>query len=246
MSKVKNKVTVVTGASKGIGAEIAVEMAKEGAKVVVNYLSDKNAAEELTKAIIENGGTAITVQADVAKSKDVERLFEETHKTFGKIDTLINNAGIYKFEPLEMVTEEEFRRQFDRNVLGTILPIQEALKYFNENGGSIVNISSVASIKATPMTVVYSATKSAVDSITRTLSKELSGKKIRVNSILPGPTETAGNPVLGTEMEQYIVSNTPFGRVGQPKDISKLAVFLASDDASWITGQKISVSGGFD
>ena len=246
MSKVQNKVTVVTGASKGIGAEIALEMAKEGAKVVVNYLSDKNAAEALSAAIIENGGTAIAIQADVTKSEDVQRLFEETNKNFGKIDTLINNAGIYKFEPFEMITEEEFRRQFDSNVLGTILSIQEALKYFNENGGSIINISSVASIKPTPMTLLYSATKSAVDSITRTLSKELSGRKIRVNSILPGPTETEGNRVLGTEMEQFIVANTPFGRVGQPKDISKLSVFLASDDASWITGQKISVSGGFD
>lgn len=246
MSKVKNKVTIVTGASKGIGAEIALEMAKEGAKVVVNYLSDKNAAEALSAAIIENGGTAIAIQADVTKTKDVQRLFEETNKNFGKIDTLINNAGIYKFEPFEMISEEEFRRQFDSNVLGTILSIQEALKYFNENGGSIINISSVASIKATPMTLLYSATKSAIDSITRTLSKELSGRKIRVNSILPGPTETEGNRVLGTEMEQFIVANTPFGRVGQPKDISKLSVFLASDDASWITGQKISVSGGFD
>lgn len=246
MSKVKNKVTIVTGASKGIGAEITLEMAKEGAKVVVNYLSDKNAAQTLLAAIIENGGAAIAIQADVTKTKDVQRLFEETNKNFGKIDTLINNAGIYKFEPLEMITEEEFHRQFDSNVLGTILSIQEALKYFNGNGGSIINISSVASIKATPMTLLYSATKSAVDSITRTLSKELSGRKIRVNSILPGPTETSGNPVLGTEMEQFIVANTPFGRVGQPKDISKLSVFLASDDASWITGQKIGVSGGFD
>lgn len=246
MSKVKNKVTVVTGASKGIGAEIALEMAKEGAKVVVNYLSDKNAAEALSSTIIKNGGTAITIQADVTKSADVQRLFAETHKAFGKIDTLINNAGIYKFEPLELITEEEFRRQFDSNVLGTILSIQEALKYFSQNGGSIINISSVASIKATPMTLLYSATKSAVDSITRTLSKELSGRRIRVNSILPGPTETEGNRVLGTEMEQFIVVNTPFGRVGQPQDISKLSVFLASDDASWITGQKISVSGGFD
>lgn len=246
MSKVKNKVTVVTGSSKGIGAEIALEMAKEGAKVVVNYLSDKKAAEALSAAIIENGGTAIAIQADVTKAKDVQRLFEETNKNFGKIDTLINNAGIYKFEPLELITEEEFRRQFDSNVLGTILSIQEALKYFSQNGGSIINISSVASIKATPMTLLYSATKSAVDSITRTLSKELSGRKIRVNSILPGPTETEGNRVLGTEMEPFIVANTPFGRVGQPQDISKLSVFLASDDASWITGQKISVSGGFD
>jgi 3-oxoacyl-[acyl-carrier protein] reductase len=246
MSKLKNKVTVVTGASKGIGAEIAVEMAKEGAKVVINYLSDKKAAEAISASILNNGGQSIIIQADVSKSEDVQRLFEETHKAFGKIDTLINNAGIYKFEPLEMVTEAEYRRQFDSNVLSTILCSQEALNYFNENGGSIINISSVASIKATPMTLLYSATKSAVDSITRTLSKELSGKRIRVNSILPGPTETDGNRVLGTEMESFIVANTPFGRVGKPNDISKLSVFLCSDDASWITGQKITVSGGFD
>lgn len=246
VSKLENKVTIVTGASKGIGAEIARAMAKQGAKVVVNYASDKKSGEAVVEDIIKNGGTAIAIQADVTKANDVKRLFEEAERRFGKLDTLINNAGVYKFESVEVITEREFHRQFDSNVLGTILSIQEALKYFNENGGSIINISSVASVKATPMSLIYSASKSAVDSITRTLSKELGGKKIRVNSILPGPTQTDGNQIIGTEMEKFIVNDTPFGRIGQPKDISNLAVFLASDDASWITGQKIIVSGGFD
>lgn len=246
MNKLKDKVAIVTGASKSIGAEIAKAMAKEGAKVVVNYSSDKQGGEGVVEYIIENGGTAIAIQADVSKAVDVKRLFEESEKQFGKLDTLINNAGVYKFEPVEIITEEEFHRQFDSNVLGTILTIQEALKYFNEKGGSIINISSVASVKATPMSLIYAASKSAVDSITRTLSKELGSKNIRVNSILPGPTQTEGNQVIGTQMEDYIVGQTPLGRVGQPKDISTLAVFLASDDASWITGQKIAVSGGFD
>lgn len=246
MNKLKNKVTLITGASKGIGAEIAKAMGKEGAKVVVNYSSDKRGGEAVVEYITKNGGAAIAIQADITKEEDVKRLFDESEKMFGKIDTLINNAGVYKFEPIEIITVQEFHRQFDSNVLGTILSIQEALKYFNENGGSIINISSVASVKATPMSLIYSASKSAVDSITRTLSKELGSKNIRVNSILPGPTQTDGNQVIGTQMEDYIVGQTPLGRIGQPNDISKLAVFLASDDASWITGQKIIVSGGFD
>lgn len=246
MNKVKNKVTVITGASKGIGAEIAKAMGKEGAKVVVNYSSDKKSGEAVAEYIIKNGGTAIAIQADITKENDVKRLFNESEKKFGKIDTLINNAGVYKFEPVEVIIVKEFHRQFDSNVLGTILSIQEVLKHFNEKGGSILNISSVASIKATPMSLVYAASKSAVDSITRTLSKELGARNIRVNSILPGPTQTDGNQIIGTEMEDYIVGQTPLRRIGQPNDISTLAVFLSSDDASWITGQKISVSGGFD
>jgi len=246
MNKLKDKVTIVTGASKGIGAEIAKAMAQKGAKVVVNYASDKQGAEAVVDHIIKNGGIAISIQADVTKINDIKRLFATSTEKFGKVDTLINNAGIYKFEPVETITEAEFHRQFDANVLGTILSIQEALKCFNENGGSIINISSIASIKATPMSLIYSASKSAVDAITRTLSKELGARSIRVNSILPGPTQTEGNQVIGTEMEDYIVGQTPLGRIGQPNDISKLAVFLASDDASWITGQKIAVSGGFD
>ncbi|MFD2033820.1 SDR family NAD(P)-dependent oxidoreductase [Belliella marina] len=246
MNKVQNKVIVVTGASKGIGAEIAKAMANDGAKVVVNYSSDKKNGEAIVENIVKNGGTAVAIQADVTKASDVKRLFEEVGKKFGQIDTLINNAGVYKFEPVEIITEEEFHRQFNSNVLGTILSIQEALGYFNQNGGSIINISSVASVKATPMSLIYSASKSAVDAITRTLSKELGTRNIRVNSILPGPTQTEGNQIIGSQMEDFIVGQTPLGRIGQPKDISNLAVFLASDDASWITGQKICVSGGFD
>lgn len=246
MDTVENKVTVVTGASKGIGAAIAIALAKSGAKVVVNYVSDKQRADAVVDQIVSTGGTALAVQADVTYAADVKRLFDETVKQFGRIDTLVNNAGVYKFEPFELVTEEEYHRQFNSNVLGAILSIQEALKHFNENGGSIINISSVASIKATPMSLVYTASKSAVDGITRVLSKELAPKKIRVNSILPGPTQTEGNPVAGTPMEEYIATQTPLGRIAKPNDISALAVFLASDNAAWITGQKIAVSGGFD
>ena len=246
MNTLENKTAVVTGASKGIGAGIAKALAKSGAKVVVNYVSDKQGADKIVAQIQSSGGTAISIQADVTPTSDIKRMFEEIHKEFGKIDILINNAGVYKFEPLELVTEEEFHRQFNSNVSGAIFTIQEALKYFNEMGGSIINVSSVASVKATPMSLIYTASKSAVDGITRALSKELGTKRIRVNSILPGPTQTEGNPVVGTAMEEYISGQTPLGRIGQPSDISALAVFLASDDAAWITGQKIVVSGGFD
>lgn len=246
MYTVENKVAVVTGASKGIGASIAKALAKSGAKVVVNYASGTKAATAVVADITAKGGTAIAIQADVTNTADVKRLFEEAHKTFGKLDVLINNAGVYTFLPIEAVTEAEYHRQFNSNVLGTILSIQEALNYFNEAGGSIINISSVASVKATPMSLVYTASKSAVDGITRALSKELGSKKIRVNSILPGPTQTEGNPIIGSPMEAYIVGQTPLGRIGQPEDIAALAVFLASDDAAWITGQKIGASGGFD
>lgn len=246
MYTVENKVAVVTGASKGIGASIAKALAKNGAKVVVNYASDTNGATAVVADIRAKGGTAIAIQADVTNTADVKRLFEEAHKTFGKLDVLINNAGVYTFLPIEAVTEADYHRQFNSNVLGTILSIQEALNYFSEAGGSIINISSVASVKATPMSLVYTASKSAVDGITRVLSKELGSKKIRVNSILPGPTQTEGNPIIGSPMEAYIVGQTPLGRIGQPEDIAALAVFLASDDAAWITGQKISASGGFD
>ena len=246
MTKLKNKTAIVTGASKGIGAEIAKAIAREGAKVIVNYFSDDNGAESVVKTITKNGGTAIAIKANITKSEDVKNLFEQSNKAFGNLDILINNAGVYNFEPIEVVTEKEFYHQFSNNVLSTIICIQEALKIFNKDGASIINISSIASVKPTPMSVVYSASKSAVDSITQTLSKELGAKNIRVNSILPGPTQTEGNQIEGTEIENFVVANTSLGRIGQPKDISELAVFLASDDSSWITGQKIGVSGGFE
>ncbi len=246
MEKLENKTALITGASKGIGAEIAKALAQNGSTVVVNYSSDKINAEAVVKHIRANGGTAVAIQADVTNAVDVKRLFEEATKQVGKIDTLINNAGVYSFEPIELITEAEFHRQFNSNVLSVLLCIQEALPYFNENGGSIINIGSVASVKATPASLVYSASKSAVDGITRVLSKELGSKKIRVNAILPGPTQTEGNQIAGTPVEAYIAAQTPLGRIGQPGDISMLAVFLASNDAAWITGQKICVSGGFD
>ena len=246
MNKLNNKVAIVTGASKGIGAAIARAMAQQGAAVVVNYLSDQKGGEAVAAEIIRKGGKAVAIHADVSKAAGVKTLFEETKKAFGTPDILVNNAGVYRFEPIEVVTEEEFHRQFDRNVLSVLLCIQEALTYFGEQGGSIVTISSVASVKATPMSAVYSASKSAVDSMTRTLSKELGTRKIRIKSILPGPTQTEGNQVIGTDAEQFILANTPMGRIGQPEDVATLAAFLASDDAAWITGQKICVSGGFD
>jgi 3-oxoacyl-[acyl-carrier protein] reductase/7-alpha-hydroxysteroid dehydrogenase len=245
MNKLKNKTAVVSGASKGIGSEIAKALAREGAKVIVNYFSDQRGADAVVKAITKNGGIAIAIKADITKEQDVKNLFENSFKEFGKLDILVNNAGIYNFEPIEAVTSKEFYRQFNSNVFGTILCIQEGLKKINEKGGSIINISSIASVKPTPMSLVYSASKSAVDSITQTLSKELGEKNIRVNSILPGPTQTDGNQIIGTDIEKFVVANTPLGRVGKPNDISELAVFLASDDSSWITGQKIGVSGGF-
>lgn len=246
MENLNGKVAIVTGASKGIGAEIAKYLAQNGAKVVINYLSNQTKALALADEINKTKGNAIAIKADVSNLKEIQHLFIETEKHFGKIDILINNAGVYHFEPFEMINVTEFHRQFNTNVLSTIFTSQQALLHFNPKGGSIVNISSIATVKATPMTVLYSATKGAVDAITTTLAKELASKKIRVNAILPGPTETDGNPVKGTEMESYIINNTPLGKVGETSDIAKVALFLASEDSSWITGQKIGVSGGFD
>lgn len=247
MSKLKDKVAIVTGASKGIGASIAKHFAAEGAKVVVNYASSKADAEKVVRSITEKGGTAIAVQGDVAKSADVTRLFEETKKAYGKLDILVNNAGVYAFIPIEQVSEDFFHQQFNTNVLGSILSIQAALNLFGDKGGNIINISSGAS--KTPMSTasVYSATKAALDAITVALSKELGAKKIRINSILPGPVETEGTHtagMIGSDMAKLLVANTPLGRMGQPEDISKAAVFLASDEASWVTGELISVGGG--
>jgi 3-oxoacyl-[acyl-carrier protein] reductase len=247
MNKLKNKVAVVTGASKGIGASIAKYFATEGAKVVVNYASSKDGAGEVTDEINKTGGTAISVQGDVSKEADVIRLFEETEKAFGTLDILVNNAGIYNYEPIEAISAETFHQQFNINVLGSILAIQGALKLFGKEGGNIINISSEAGKTPLPTGSVYSATKAALDAITVSLSKEFSGRNIRINSILPGIVETEGSRsagFIGSDAETKLVANTPLGRTGQPDDIAKVAVFLASDDAAWITGEKISVSGG--
>lgn len=244
--KLSGKNAIVTGASKGIGAAIAIAIAKEGVQVVVNYHSDSHGASRVVSEILETGGNALAIQANISNQEDVASLFRQANEFFGKVDILINNAGVYQFGPINLVTEDEFHRQFNSNVLGTLLSIQESINYFNESGGSIINIGSVASVKATPNSVIYSASKASTDAITRVLSKELASKNIRVNSILPGPTVTEGNQVENTPMEQAIVSQTPLGRIGKPQDLAGLAVFLASEDSKWITGQKIVVSGGFD
>jgi 3-oxoacyl-[acyl-carrier protein] reductase len=248
MNKLKGKVAIVTGASKGIGAGIAKELAAAGASVVVNYSSSKEGADRVVAEIVKKDGKAIAVKGDVSKRADVERLFKETKKAFGAVDVLVNNAGVYKFEPLEAVTETEFHRQFDTNVLGLILASQEAAKQFGPAGGSIINISSVASTATPPTSVVYSATKGAVDAVTRVLAKELAPRKIRVNSINPGGVETEGTHsagIIGSDFEKQMVAMTPLGRMGQPSDIAPIAVFLASADAGWLTGETILASGGF-
>jgi 3-oxoacyl-[acyl-carrier protein] reductase len=248
MSELKGKVAIVTGASKGIGAAIAKGLGAAGAAVVVNYASSKDGADRVVKDITGKGGKAIAVKGDVSKVADVKRLFAETKKAFGAPDVLVNNAGIYTFAPLEAVTEDEFHREFNTNVLGPILTTQEALKHFGPEGGSVINISSVASESAPPNSVVYSATKGAVDTISRVLGKELGARNIRVNTIAPGGVETEGTHsagVIGSDFEKQIVAGTPLGRLGQPDDIAKVAVFLASDSARWLTGERITASGGF-
>ncbi len=248
MSDLKGKVAIVTGASKGIGAGIAKGFAAAGAAVVVNYASSREGADRVVADITAQGGRAIAVQGDVSKAADVKRLFEQTKVSFGALDVLVNNAGVYQFDPLETVTEKEFHREFDTNVLGAILTIQEALKYFGPHGGSVINISSIASLNPTPDSVFYAATKSAVDSITRGLSKELGARKIRVNAIAPGGTASEGlvtAGILGSDFEKQVIGMTPLGRFGQPEDIARVAVFLASDDSSWLTGERITASGGW-
>jgi 3-oxoacyl-[acyl-carrier protein] reductase len=248
MSDLKGKVAIVTGASKGIGAGIAKGLGAAGAAVVVNYATSKEGADRVVAEIISEGGKAIAVQGDVSKATDVQRLFEETKKAFGSLDVLVNNAGVYQFIPLESVTEEEFHREFNTNVLGLILTTQEAVKYFGPGGGSVINIGSVVSSITPPMTAVYTATKGAVDAITRVLAKELGPRKIRVNSINPGGVETEGVHrigMIGSEQEKQMVAQTPLGRLGQPADIAPVAVFLASAESGWVTGETISVSGGY-
>jgi 3-oxoacyl-[acyl-carrier protein] reductase len=248
MNKLENKVAVVTGASKGIGAAIAKHFAAAGAKVVVNYASSKEGADKVVKEITDNGGTAIAVQADVSNEADVNRLFEETKKAFGELDVLVNNAVAQGYAPIEQISVEAFNQSFSVNVLGPILTIQAALKHFDGKGGNIINISSGASKYPLPGASLYSSTKAALDAFTIALSKELGAKNVRINSILPGATETEGATAAGvtkgSDYEKMFVEKTPLGRRGQPADIAKAAVFLASDDAAWITGEQISVSGG--
>lgn len=248
MSDLKGKVAIVTGASKGIGAGIARSLAAAGAAVAVNYASSRDGADRVVADIKAKGGRAIAVKGDVAKSADVCRLFEETRKAFGRIDVLVNNAGIYHFQPLEDFTEDEFHLQFNTNVLGTILTAKEAAKRFGPDGGSIINISSVASEQAVPTAMIYSASKGAVDTLTRVLAAELGPRKIRVNAIAPGGVETEGTHaagVVGGDFEQQMVARTALGRLGQPDDIARVAVFLASDDAAWVTGERLTASGGY-
>jgi 3-oxoacyl-[acyl-carrier protein] reductase len=247
VSKLKNKVAVITGASKGIGAAIATYFAAEGAKIVVNYASSKDGADKVVEAITANGGTAISVQADVANEADVHRLFAETKAAFGTLDILVNNAGVYLYEPIEEVSLETFHQQFNINVLGSVLAIQASLKLFGASGGTIISISSEASKLSMATGSVYSASKAALDSITVSLSKELGAKNIRINSLLPGSVETEGTHstgIMGSDFEKTLIANTPLGRIGQPADIARVAVFLASDDAAWVTGQQLSASGG--
>jgi 3-oxoacyl-[acyl-carrier protein] reductase len=245
--KLNGKVAVVTGASKGIGAGIAKEFGEAGAAVIVNYASSKTDADKVVNEITKRGGKAVAVQGSVTKKDDVEKLFAAAEKAFGKLDILVNNAGVYEFVPLEDVTEQQFHKMFDTNVLGMLLATQEALKHFNAEGGSIINIGSLASSLTPPTAVVYNATKGAVDAITRTLAKELGPRKIRVNSINPGMVITEGAVAGGYtegEMRNMFESMTPLGRVGETDDIAPAAVFFASDDSKWVTGETLIIAGG--
>ncbi len=246
-NRLEGKVAIVTGASKGIGSAIARQLAANGAAVVVNYASSKSGAEKVVSDIVSAGGRAVAIQADVAKLADVERLFASAKEAFGRLDILVNNAGIYEFSPLEGITEAHFRRQFDLNVLGLIFATQAAVKLFDSAGGSVVNISSVVSTLAFPNASVYSGTKGAVDAITRSLATELGPRKIRVNAIRPGMVETEGTHAAGieeSEMKKQVLALTPLGRLGQPNDIAGAAVFLASADSAWITGETLIIAGG--
>src|SRR6516165_3081315 len=245
--KLNGKVAVVTGASKGIGAGIAKQLAAEGASVVINYASAKQDADRVVDEISKRGGKAIAIQGSVAKKAEVARVFAEAEKAFGKIDILVNNAGVYEFVPLEEVTEPQFHKMFDTNVLGMLLATQEALKHFNSDGGSIINIGSLASSLTPPTAVVYNATKGAVDAITRTLAKELGPRKIRVNSVNPGMVVTEGAVAGGYtegDMRKALESMTPLSRIGETDDIAPAAIFFASDDSKWVTGETLLIAGG--
>jgi 3-oxoacyl-[acyl-carrier protein] reductase len=241
------KVAVITGASKGIGAAIAEHLAATGAAVVVNYASSRAGAEAVVDRIKRTGGKAVAMQADVSKLEDIRRLFADTKKAFGKLDILVNNAGIYEFAPLEAINAEHFHKHFDLNVLGLLLATQEAVKHFGPSGGSIVNLSSFAATSAPPNTSVYSATKAAVNAITRSLAQELGPRGIRVNAISPGVVETEGlhaAGISGSDFQKQVEAQTPLGRISRPQDVAPVVVFLASPDSAWITGENLYVSGG--
>lgn len=245
--KLDGKVAIVTGASKGIGASIAEHLGKEGAKVVVNYAKSREGADKVVSKIVKNGGQALAIQADMTKPAEIKKLFSETVKAFGKLDVLINNAGVYEFATLEEVTPTHFHKMFDLNVLGLILASQEAVHHFGGNGGNIINISSIASTIARANASVYSATKAAVDAITKSLSKELGPRNIRVNSVNPGLVETEGTHTMGIlegDFRTSVETESPLRRIGQPQDIAPAVVFLASDDSSWITGETLLIAGG--
>ncbi|HWY84788.1 MAG TPA: glucose 1-dehydrogenase [Roseiarcus sp.] len=246
MGELTGKVAVVTGASKGIGAAIAQTFGKAGAAVAVNYASSKADADRVVGEIVKAGGKAVAIQADVARRDDVKRLFEETKAKLGRPNILVNNAGVYRFTPLESVTEQDFHSHFDTNVLGAILAIQEAVKAFDGAGGSVINLSTIASTNPSPNSLLYSASKSAIDTITRELALELAGKGIRVNAIAPGMTETEGFAAAGLSAEsaKALGFSLPMGRLGKPEDIAQVALFLASDQSAWVTGERISASGG--
>ena len=245
--KLAGKVAVVTGASKGIGAAIAKALAEEGASVIVNYSSSKQDAERVVAEISARGGRAIAVQGDVSKPTDIERLFSAAKRSFDRLDILVNNAGTYEFAPLESVTEQHFHKHFDLNVLGLLLATKEAVKHMGPEGGSVINISSMASSMLMPNSAVYAASKAAVDAITGVLAKELGPRKIRVNAISPGMIETEGSRAggfVGTDFQKMVEAQAPLGRMGQPDDIAPTAVYLASSDSKYMTGETLLVAGG--
>lgn len=249
MSKLKGRVALVTGASKGIGAAVAKELATAGAAVVVNYAIDGIGADAVVKQIMDADGRAVAIQGDVSKSDEVRRLFAKLAETFGSLDVLVNNAGVYKPMPLTELTEDEFYREFNTNVLGPLLVIRESLNYFDPNGGSVINVGSGASRMCPPGYSIYSASKSALDAITGVLAKELASRNIRVNSVNPGATmsegtKSAGLYGAGSEFERKLVAMTPLGRIGTPSDIARIVAFLASDQSGWLTGEIILASGG--